>query len=154
MNPIVLNLSEHLTYEEAVTTKHTDLDNTPPVEILNKLPLIAKRMEAVRSCLGNRPIRINSWYRSPEVNKRVGGSKSSQHLQGEAIDFTCPAYGSPYEVAQLLVADKEILMFDQLIYEHTWVHISFVIPPTIPRLQVLTYLPETKTYTVGIKPKR
>lgn len=151
---VTLNLSEHFLLEEALTTKHTDIDNTPPVDVLNKLPEIAKRMEAVRVCLGNRPVKISSWYRCEELNVRVGGTKSSQHLKGEAIDFTCPAYGSAYEVAQLLSADREILMFDQLIYEHTWVHISFVIPPTIPRLQVLTYLPESKSYTTGIKPKR
>lgn len=149
-----LQLTEHFTLEEATTTSHTDLNNYPTPEVLRVIQQTAKRMEVVRACLGNRGIRINSWYRSPEVNKRVGGSSKSQHTKGEAVDFVCPSYGTPYEVAQALVADKEILMFDQLIYENTWVHISFVIPPTIPRLEVLTYLPETKTYTIGIKPKR
>lgn len=153
-SPTQLNLSEHFLLEEAVVTKHTDLDNIPPASILNTIQHTAKMMEVVRSCLGNRPIRINSWYRSPEVNARVGGAFNSQHLRGEAVDFVCPSYGTPYEVAQLLSADRDLLMFDQLIYEHSWVHISFVIPPTIPRLQVLTYLPESKTYTTGIKPKR
>lgn len=154
MNEIGLKLTEHFTLEEATVTSHTDLNNYPDPETLRVIQETAKRMEVVRACLGNRGIRINSWYRSPEVNVRVGGSKTSQHCKGEAVDFVCPSYGTPYEVAQALVADKEILMFDQLIFEHTWVHISFVIPPTIPRLQVLTYLPESKTYTTGIKPKR
>lgn len=149
-----LQLTEHFTLEEATTTSHTDLNNYPTPETLRVIQQTAKRMEVVRACLGDRGIRINSWYRSPEVNKRVGGSSKSQHIKGEAVDFVCPSYGTPYEVAQALVADKEILMFDQLIYENTWVHISFVIPPTIPRLEVLTYLPETKTYTIGVKPKR
>lgn len=147
-----MKLTEHFTLEEATITSHTDLDNYPDPDTLRKLSYIAARMETVRSCLGNRPIKVNSWYRSPEVNARVGGTKKSQHLRGEAVDFTCHSYGTPYEVARALVADKEILMFDQLIYEHSWVHISFVIPPTIPRLEVLTYMPD-KTYQVGIKPK-
>lgn len=151
---MTLQLTEHFSLEEATVTSHTDLNNYPPPEVLRVIEQVAKRMEVVRACLGNRGIRVNSWYRSPEVNKRVGGSGKSQHTKGEAIDFICPSYGTPYEVAQALVADKEILMFDQLIYENTWVHISFVIPPTIPRLEVLTYLPETKTYTIGVKPKR
>jgi len=151
---MTLQLTEHFSLEEATVTSHTDLNNYPPPEVLRVIEQVAKRMEVVRACLGNRGIRVNSWYRSPEVNKRVGGSSKSQHTKGEAIDFICPSYGTPYEVAQALVADKEILMFDQLIYENTWVHISFVIPPTIPRLEVLTYLPETKTYTIGVKPKR
>lgn len=151
---IGLKLTEHFTLEEATVTSHTDLNNYSDPETLRVIQETAKRMEVVRASLGNRGIRINSWYRSPEVNVRVGGSKTSQHCKGEAVDFVCPSYGTPYEVAQALVADKEILMFDQLIFEHTWVHISFVIPPTIPRLQVLTYLPESKTYTTGIKPKR
>lgn len=149
-----IKLTEHFTIEEATITSHTDLENYPDPETLRKIQHTAERMEVVRACLGNRAIKVNSWYRSPEVNKRVGGTSKSQHLRGEAVDFTCNSYGTPFEVAQALVADKEILMFDQLIYEHSWVHISFVIPPTIPRLEVLTYLPDSKTYTTGIKPKR
>ena len=149
-----MQLTEHFSLEEATVTKHTDINNYPDAETLRHIQHTAKMMEVVRSCLGNRGIRVNSWFRNPELNERVGGSKSSQHLKGQAVDFVCPSYGTPYEVAQVLSADREILMFDQLIYESTWVHISFVIPPTIPRLEVLTYLAETKTYTAGIKPKR
>lgn len=150
----MLNLTEHFTLEEATVTSHTDLENYPSPTVLNTIQYVAGRMEEVRALLGNRGIRINSWYRSQEVNQRVGGAFNSQHLRGEAVDFVCPSYGTPYEVAQALAADRDILLFDQLIYEHSWVHISFVIPPTVPRLRVLTYLPESKSYTTGIKPKR
>lgn len=48
---------------------------------------IAKAMEEVRTHLGNRPITINSWYRDPVTNRRVGGASRSRHLSGDAVDF-------------------------------------------------------------------
>ncbi|MEO0768183.1 MAG: D-Ala-D-Ala carboxypeptidase family metallohydrolase [Cyanobacteria bacterium J06649_4] len=48
---------------------------------------IARVMEEVRSRLGDRPIRVNSWYRDPTTNRAVGGARYSRHLSGDAIDF-------------------------------------------------------------------
>ena len=48
---------------------------------------VARVMEEVRSRLGDRPIRINSWYRDPVSNRRVGGAIYSRHLSGDAVDF-------------------------------------------------------------------
>ena len=48
---------------------------------------VARVMEEVRSRLGDRPIRVNSWYRDPASNRAVGGAKYSRHLSGDAIDF-------------------------------------------------------------------
>ena len=79
-------------------------------------------MERVRELLGNVAIKVNSAYRSQAVNKAVGGSKASAHTLGYAVDFT--AYGhTPLTIANTLA--KSDLKFDQLIYEGTWVHISF-----------------------------
>ncbi|MEL6139009.1 MAG: D-Ala-D-Ala carboxypeptidase family metallohydrolase [Cyanobacteria bacterium J06628_6] len=58
---------------------------------------IAKVMEDVRKRLGNRPIKINSWYRDPTTNRRVGGASRSRHLVGDAVDFVLPGI-HPYTV--------------------------------------------------------
>lgn len=58
---------------------------------------IAKAMEEVRKRLGNRPIRINSWYRDPATNRRVGGASRSRHLNGDAVDFVVSGI-HPYDV--------------------------------------------------------
>jgi hypothetical protein len=79
--------------------------------------------EPLRKWYG-KPIRINSFYRSPELNKAVGGSTTSQHCKGEAIDISA---GSKEENKNLFYWVKANLVFDQLIneYDFTWVHISF-----------------------------
>jgi uncharacterized protein YcbK (DUF882 family) len=48
---------------------------------------IARVMEEVRARLGDRPIRVNSWYRDPASNRAVGGARFSRHMSGDAIDF-------------------------------------------------------------------
>ena len=58
---------------------------------------IARSMEDVRSRLGNRPITVNSWYRDPVTNRRVGGASRSSHLSGHAVDFVVPGI-HPYDV--------------------------------------------------------
>jgi uncharacterized protein YcbK (DUF882 family) len=57
----------------------------------------AKRMEVVREFFGDRPIRVNSWYRDPKTNAMVGGASKSRHLEGDAVDFTVKGV-SPHEV--------------------------------------------------------
>lgn len=145
-----LDLSPHFTLEEAIITEHRDLNNYPPSHIIQVMGYTASCMEVVRGILGGSGVRVNSWYRSPAVNKAVGGSKNSSHMRGEAVDFICPKFGTPYDICKELESHRADLKFDQLIYEHTWVHISFLIPPALPRLEVLTYIPETKSYVPGV----
>ena len=57
----------------------------------------AKVMEDVRKRLGNRPVKINSWYRDPATNRRVGGASRSRHLVGDAVDFVIPGI-HPYTI--------------------------------------------------------
>ena len=144
-----LQLSPNFTLDEAVTTQVRGVDNYPPKQILAVMAHTALRMEEVRKILG-KPIYVNSWYRNQAVNLAVGGSKKSAHMEGRAVDFICPLYGTPWEVCKRLEAARMDLKFDQLIYENTWIHISFVIPPAVPRLEVLTYNPVTKSYLNGI----
>lgn len=100
------------------------LDNTP-TECMSNIMFSAEKMEQVRKVLGNQPIVVNSCYRSPEVNAAIGGSKTSAHMEGLAVDFVCPSYGTPFEVAVALKEGLPKGFFDQLIYEGTWVHIGF-----------------------------
>lgn len=120
-------LSHHFTWKEATKTS-TGLPNTPVnQEHIDRISYTALQMEIVRAVLGRRPITVNSWYRSPAVNKAVGGVPTSEHAAGAAVDFTCSSYGTPYQICQSLIHNSHILNYNQLIYEGAWVHISF--PP-------------------------
>lgn len=148
------NITEHFSWEEAETTSHRNLDNSIPKGMEPVIINTARQMERVRAILGNRSIHINSWYRSPEVNEAVGGSQSSQHSKGQAVDFVCPSFGGPLDICKKIIQYKELIRFDQLIYEHTWVHISFLSDPNAkPRGQVLTLL-NNKKYAVGLTNKQ
>lgn len=128
-------LSPHFTLEEMLfsqTASRLGIDNTPPAEALDNLRLLAAGLEQVRTLLG-RPILISSGYRSPALNEAVGGSLSSAHILGLAVDFTSPP-SQPLAVCKQIEAS--LIAFDQLIYEHEWVH--FAIGPQ-RRRQVLTY---------------
>jgi hypothetical protein len=122
-----MNLSPHFTLEEfthSQTAARMGLDNTPHATTVAALSATAAGMEMVRAALGSKPIVISSGYRSPTLNTVARGSRRSQHLLGEACDFTCPAFGTPREIVALLV--DSTVPYDQLIYEYgAWVHISF-----------------------------
>ena len=137
-----MQLTPHFSLAELTTTKQK-IDNTPSKEIVEVLRTTAFYMEKVRELLGNVAITINSGYRSPDVNRAVGGTSNSSHTYGYAVDFT--AYGhTPLTICNILA--KSNLKFDQLIYEKTWVHISFD-----PRMRgnILTLKGKGK-YTKGI----
>lgn len=146
-----MNLSTHFTLAEATKSdkgERLGLSNQPDQKQLQTMKHTAEGMERVRTLLGDSPIRVNSWFRSPEVNKVVGGVSTSQHAKGEAVDFTCAVFGSPLEIALKLRDHWNVIKYDQLIYEQTWVHISFV-SGRLPRGQELTYQGAGK-YVKGI----
>lgn len=122
-----MQLSDHFTLSELTVSANAarlGLSNDPPAEILERLKIVAAHMEMVRTALGGKPIRVTSCYRSPAVNRAAGGAKASAHMEGWAVDFQCPTFGTPIEVAVRLA--KSGLTYDQLIHEHgAWVHISF-----------------------------
>lgn len=131
-------ISRYFDWAEVIKSEAAErfrLDNSVPAELISEVKKTAMRMDSVREVLGN-PVLVSSWYRCPAVNRNVGGSKFSQHLKGQAVDFTCPSFGTPYEVCLELEKFKEELGIDQLIYEISWVHISF---SDRPRGEVLTY---------------
>lgn len=124
-------ISEHITYEEATnspTAIRLKIRNEPDEATLYRMKILAEEVfEPLRKWYG-KPIKINSFYRSPELNKAVGGSTTSQHCKGEAIDISA---GSKEENKNLFYWVKANLVFDQLIWEYgdkngpDWVHISF-----------------------------
>jgi hypothetical protein len=149
-------LSDHFTLPEAVystTAKLQHLNNVPSASTVQTMKQTAFCMERVRAALGNLPLHINSWYRSPEVNAAVGSKSTSQHILGEAVDFICPEFGSCVDICKKLIELKDLIRYDQLILEHTWVHISFAILSTKPRGQVLSLL-ATGAYSIGLTDKQ
>ena len=140
-------LSEFLRSDTAV---RRGLDNVPKaLELANIRNVLAPGMQRVRNALGQ-PVLITSGYRSPEVNRAVGGSPSSQHMSGLAADFVCPQFGLPRTVVQYLMERAGEIRFDQLIWEGSWVHISFA--PAAPRGEVLTahFRGGSVTYSRGV----
>jgi zinc D-Ala-D-Ala carboxypeptidase len=147
------NPSQHFTWQEAEVTSHRSFDNRIPIDLWPVIINTAQNLEAVKSSLDFKPILVSSWYRCPGLNTSVGSSSKSQHLKGEAVDFIAPKFGTAREICERLAKYKENLRFDQLIYEHTWVHISFLSNPNaVPRMQVLTLL-HNKKYAQGITDK-
>lgn len=120
-------LSDHFSLAEmthSATAARKGIVNVAPPAIVDTLILTADRMEKVRALLGDKPITVLSGYRSPAVNKAVGGSKTSAHMTGHAVDFICPRFGTPAQVAAHLA--KHLTGFDQIIEEFgEWVHVGF-----------------------------
>ena len=149
-------LSEHFSLAEAITSQTAErhgLNNTPSPEVIVVMEKAAVKMEKVRVILNNSPIHVNSWYRGMAVNGYLKSTPTSQHTKGEAIDFICPKFGSPLDICRKIIENKDLIGFDQLILEHTWVHISFSILNSAPRGQVLSLL-ANGSYAVGLTDKQ
>lgn len=123
-------LTEHFTLEEftdSQTAARKGIPNVPPIGSPARANLMrtAETLEAVRTMLGDKPILVSSGYRSPAVNAAVGGSKSSAHTSGLAVDFSCPGFGTPKAICKKLEPHMKDLGIDQLIHEFdSWVHLG------------------------------
>lgn len=129
-------ISPHFTLDEMTVSQlaaREGLDNNPPAEARANLQMLCNSLEQVRALFGA-PVIVSSGYRSPAVNQRIGGARTSQHLQGLAADFT--VFGmSPREVVRRV--SESAIPFDQLILEFdNWVHLA--VSRGVPRRQVLT----------------
>ena len=128
-------ISKHVSIKEGVysmTATRIGIDNEPTDGHLRNMCEIADEIfEPLRSWVGG-PIKINSFYRSPELNKAIGGSSKSQHCKGQAMDID-DGYGRATN-AEMYEFIKEHLDFDQLIWEFgdddnpNWLHVSYVDP--------------------------
>lgn len=104
------------------TAKKLNINNsTTNVNILTSLMAVADKIQEIRDLLGH-PIKVNSAYRCSSLNLAVKSKPTSQHVLGEAIDFVCPAFGTPAQVVEKIKQSK--IVVDQCIEESTWVHLS------------------------------
>ena len=126
-------ISEHVSYKEGVysnTATRRGIDNIPNDDQLSNMELVAEEMFEPLRVYVNGPIKINSFFRCPELNKAIGGSGKSQHCQGQAIDLD-DTFGRATN-AEMYHFIREKLNFDQLIWEFgdddnpDWVHVSYV----------------------------
>ncbi len=128
-------LSRHVSYKEgvySVTALRLGLKNDPSDDHLNNMMTISEKVfEPLRTHVGG-PIKINSFYRGPELNKAIGGSAKSQHCHGQAMDID-DTYGNASN-AEMYNWIKANLDYDQMIWEFgtdenpDWVHVSYVNP--------------------------
>lgn len=135
-------LSQHFSFEEAITSEtaaRKGIENIPDHNTLVTMYATANKLERVRALLAV-PLHINSWFRCVELNSAIGSKNTSQHIKGEAVDFIAPTFGTPFDICKKILEYKDLINFDQLILEHTWVHISSAILSGKPRNQVLSLL--------------
>jgi zinc D-Ala-D-Ala carboxypeptidase len=120
-------ISEYISYEEAIksqTATRKGIVNIPNDEQLQCMKIVAETcFEPLRTWY-NKPLIVSSFFRSEELNKAIGGVKTSQHCEGKAIDIDT---GSKEENIKIFEWAKVNLKYDQLIneYNFSWVHISF-----------------------------
>ena len=129
-------VSKNLTLKEATrstTAKRLGLENKPDDPQITNLKLIAEHVfQPLRDHFGV-PIYVSSGYRSPKLNSAIGGSRTSQHCQGRALDLDADVFGKVTN-AEIFHYIKDCLDFDQLIWEFgddsnpAWVHVSYKSP--------------------------
>jgi len=128
-------ISDHISYKEATysaTANKLGIENIPNEKELECMQKVAKEVfEPLREWVGC-PIRVNSMFRSKELNSALKGSKTSSHLKGQAIDITSMACEKDECKSNLDMFHyiKDNLDFDQLIWEFgsepKWLHVSYV----------------------------
>jgi hypothetical protein len=108
----------------SATAEAKGIDNTPTPEVEKNLTLLVENVLDPLRKLSGKPITVNSGYRCQELNKAVGGSKTSDHVKGFAADITG---GSKEENERLFYLIKYNFNFKQLIDEKdfSWVHVSY-----------------------------
>lgn len=148
-----MKLSSHFTLSEMTRSDAATrygLVNSAPLDAIERMKALCQHiLEPARTHFG--PIYINSGYRSLEVNKLIGGAKTSQHMKGEAADIESEKTTN-FELARW-IADN--CPYDQVILEYYkegdpragWVHVSY---SDKNRRELLTF--DGKAYTKGLLP--
>ena len=126
-------ISKYVTYAEVTKSNQATalkLSNMPNATQLNNLRLVCTNVfDKMREHFG-KPIGISSGFRSVELNSKIGGSKTSQHCEGKALDVDGDIFGG-INNKELFFYIKENCIFDQLIWEFgsenapDWVHVSY-----------------------------
>ena len=127
-------ISKHISYKEAVGSnyaKQKGIKNKPNEDQVENMKLLAEKVfEPLREWVGC-PIKVNSMFRSKELNSAIKGSSTSSHMKGEAMDITRMACGKENCKSNLDMFHwiKDNLEFDQLIWEFgaipKWLHVSY-----------------------------
>lgn len=125
-------VSKHISLKEATksnTANRLGIENFPDNDTLIQMQALAENIfEPLREHVSG-PIYITSFYRSPELNKAIGGSTRSQHCLGQAIDIDDVLGAATNK--EMFEYIKDNLEFDQLIWEFgdeynpNWVHVSY-----------------------------
>tara|TARA_R110002020_G_scaffold82173_2_gene203510 strand:- start:18018 stop:18479 length:462 start_codon:yes stop_codon:yes gene_type:complete len=125
-------ISEHISWTEAIrsnTAKKHEIENIPNQSQIVNMKSIAKNIFEPLRTWANEPIRINSFFRSPELCIKIKSKPTSQHTKGQALDIDAMGEKTNGELFEYI---KENLNFDQLIWEHgdnenpDWIHVSYV----------------------------
>jgi len=125
-------ISEHISWTEAIrsnTAKKHEIENIPNQSQIVNMKSIAKNVFEPLRTWANEPIRINSFFRSPELCIKIKSKPTSQHTKGQALDIDAMGEKTNGELFEYI---KDNLDFDQLIWEHgdsenpDWIHISYV----------------------------
>jgi len=145
-------ISEHISLKEGIkshTATRLNIDNTPSnLDLINMKTIAKKVFEPLRKWVSG-PISINSFYRSPKLNSAIGGSTTSQHCTGCAIDID-DNYGYKTN-AEMFKYIKNNLDYDQLIWEFgdinnpDWLHVSYVSEDKNRRRCLLAYKKNGRT---------
>ncbi len=156
-------VSKHITLAEAIKSQQATrlgIDNTPTQEHLEAMKILAEKIfEPIREMHG-KPIAITSFYRSPKVNKKMGGSATSQHCLGEAMDIDADVFDNGITNKQIFDYIKDNLEFDQLIAEGieknkiAWVHASYTVKKNNRKQILLMYVKDKKTVYEPYSKKR
>lgn len=134
-------VSEHFSWDEVVTTE-TGLFNEIPDTLKDNATRLAESvLEPLRVYLG--PLVVNSWYRSPAVNKAVHGAGSSSHLMALAADIV--PNGDVMKSFKMALTHIQDLPIDKIIFEHhrsSWIHIQTARGGETPRRMAFTAKPD------------
>lgn len=145
-----MKLTYHFDLDEFTasdTATRLGIANDPDDKTIENLRMLAATLEQVRTLLGDNALHISSGYRCLTLNRHIGSSDTSAHVHGYAADFTCPAFGTPKQVAQKIA--ESAIKFDQLIYEGTWIHLS-VDPKNRRELLTAHFTNGKASYTKGL----
>ena len=125
---------DELTHSD--TAARHGIDNTPNENEKDNLYKLAMELENVRKLLNNKPIYVSSGYRCLALNELLGSKRTSAHIKGLAVDFTCRQFGTPNEIVFAIINSD--IPYDQVILEFDrWVHLSFCEDQETPRRQAL-----------------